>query len=51
MESKIHSGAVVFVKNLPKLTAFYEGVTRLEKVRDEEDYALLERDGYQLVVH
>ena len=51
MDDSMQTGAVLFVQDLQKVTDFYEEVACLRKAREEDDYALLERGEYQLVVH
>lgn len=49
--ASIRAGAVVFVRDLRKVTDFYAEVIGLHRAREADDYALLESDSYQLVVH
>lgn len=51
MASFIETGAVIFVRDLPRMISFYSRVFGLHEVRVAEDYALLERGAHQLVVH
>lgn len=46
----IHPGAVVYAKDLDKLSAFYAAVTELSVVRVEQDHVALEGGGFELVV-
>ena len=44
-------GAVVYAVAPQRLAAFYEAVAGLEIVHVEDDYVVLERGAFQLVVH
>ena len=43
--------AVLFVKDLGAATAFYIGALSLTRVAGDTDHAILECDGFELVVH
>jgi catechol 2,3-dioxygenase-like lactoylglutathione lyase family enzyme len=43
--------AVLFVKDLQKVTVFYVGALALTRLSGDNDHAVLERDGFELVVH
>jgi predicted enzyme related to lactoylglutathione lyase len=51
MTSPLTAGAVVYAKDLPRVTAFYAQVLGLEITRAEHDHVVLESQGFQLVVH
>jgi predicted enzyme related to lactoylglutathione lyase len=51
MTSPITAGAVVYAKDLPRVTAFYAQVLGLEITDSEHDHVVLESQGFQLVVH
>jgi predicted enzyme related to lactoylglutathione lyase len=51
MTSPIAAGAVVYAKDLPRVTAFYAQVLGLEITDSEHDHVVLESQGFQLVVH
>jgi predicted enzyme related to lactoylglutathione lyase len=50
-DNLLQTGAVIFVRDLRKVVDFYAEVIGLRRARDADDYALLERGSYQLVVH
>ena len=43
--------AVLFVKDLRRLAAFYQETCELEPVRQGDDHVVLSRPGFELVVH
>jgi predicted enzyme related to lactoylglutathione lyase len=43
--------AVLFVKDLQKVAAFYIGALALTRVSGDLDHAVLECDGFELIVH
>jgi predicted enzyme related to lactoylglutathione lyase len=43
--------AVLFVKDLAAVVAFYIGALGLTRVSGDQDHALLKCDGFELVVH
>ncbi len=43
--------AVLFVAQVRELTAFYRDVASMAIIHEEPGHAVLERDGFQLVVH
>jgi hypothetical protein len=43
--------AVLFVKDLGTVAAFYIGALGLTRVSGDKDHAVLECDGFELVVH
>jgi hypothetical protein len=43
--------AVLFVKDLEKVAAFYVGALALTRLSGDKDHAVLECDGFELVVH
>jgi catechol-2,3-dioxygenase len=43
--------AVLFVKDLGAVAAFYIGALGLARVSGDQDHAVLECDGFELVVH
>jgi catechol 2,3-dioxygenase-like lactoylglutathione lyase family enzyme len=43
--------AILFVKDLQKVAAFYIGALALTRVSGDVDHAVLECDGFELVVH
>jgi catechol 2,3-dioxygenase-like lactoylglutathione lyase family enzyme len=43
--------AVLFVKDLDKVAAFYVGALALTRLSGDKDHAVLECDGFELVVH
>lgn len=51
MHNVAKSGAVVFVKQLERMTAFYREVAMLAPMQQEDGYAVLESGSLQLVVH
>jgi predicted enzyme related to lactoylglutathione lyase len=51
MEASIAAGAVVYAKNLARMSAFYEQVTGLPVTHFHADYAVLQSGAVQLVVH
>jgi predicted enzyme related to lactoylglutathione lyase len=51
MTSPVTAGAVVYAKDLPRVTAFYAQVLGLEITASEHDHVVLESQGFQLVVH
>ena len=42
---------VLFVDDVPRLTRFYQALARMTVVHDAPDHAVLEIDGFQLVIH
>jgi predicted enzyme related to lactoylglutathione lyase len=51
MKSSIAAGAVVYAKDLARMSAFYEQVTGLPVTHFDAAYAVLESGAFQLVVH
>ena len=51
MDSAIPAGAVIYAKDLARLSAFYTQVTALPVVHSDADYAVLQSPTFQLVVH
>jgi predicted enzyme related to lactoylglutathione lyase len=51
MNESPRSGAVLFVKDLNRVAAFYEKVLGLQKIRTATDHIVLRFGGYELVVH
>jgi predicted enzyme related to lactoylglutathione lyase len=43
--------AVVFVSNLPRMTRFYRALASMALLHEDPDHAVLEIEGFQLVVH
>jgi len=43
--------AVLFVKDLDKVAAFYIGALALKRVAGDTDHVVLEQDGFTVVVH
>ncbi|RPI59557.1 MAG: VOC family protein [Lysobacterales bacterium] len=43
--------AVLFVKDLGRVAAFYMGALGLTRVSGDKDHAILECDGFELIVH
>lgn len=43
--------AVLFVKDLERVAAFYVGALALTRLSGDKDHAVLECDGFELVVH
>lgn len=43
--------AILFVKDLQKVAAFYIGALALTRVSGDADHTVLECDGFELVVH
>jgi hypothetical protein len=43
--------AVLFVKDLEKVAAFYIGALALTRLSGDKDHVVLESDGFELVVH
>jgi catechol 2,3-dioxygenase-like lactoylglutathione lyase family enzyme len=43
--------AVLFVKDLERAVAFYIGALALRRASGDKDHAVLECDGFELVVH
>ena len=43
--------AVLFVKDLEKVAAFYVGALALTRLSGDMDHAVLECDGFELIVH
>ena len=51
MPSPITAGAVVYAKDLPRVSAFYAAVVGLRVTHAEHDHVVLEAEAFQLVVH
>jgi predicted enzyme related to lactoylglutathione lyase len=51
MPSPITAGAVIYAKDLPRVSAFYAEVVGLEVTHAEQDHVELESESFQLVVH
>ncbi|HSC16649.1 MAG TPA: VOC family protein [Gammaproteobacteria bacterium] len=43
--------AVLFVKDLAKVSAFYVGALGMTRVSGDKDHSALECDGFELIVH
>jgi predicted enzyme related to lactoylglutathione lyase len=43
--------AVLFVKDLRRLAAFYQAACELEPRRQDDDHVVLSRPGFELIVH
>ena len=43
--------AVLFAKDLQRVAAFYIGALAMKRVSGDKDHAVLECDGFELVVH
>jgi catechol 2,3-dioxygenase-like lactoylglutathione lyase family enzyme len=43
--------AILFVKDLERAEAFYVGALALKRLSGDKDHAVLECDGFELVVH
>ncbi len=50
MAKPLKSGAVVYAKNVARVSAFYAAVAGLNVAHTEPDYVVLEAPGFQLVV-
>ncbi|MEO5560464.1 MAG: glyoxalase/bleomycin resistance/dioxygenase family protein [Dokdonella sp.] len=46
----IRPGAVIYAKDLDRLSAFYVAVTALSVINDQRDHVVLEGGGFELVV-
>lgn len=44
-------GAVVFVSDVPKMTQFYQELASMTLVHRDDQHAVLELEGFQLVLH
>jgi len=51
MPSAITAGAVVYAKDLSRVSAFYAAVVGLSVTHAEHDHVVLEAEAFQLVVH
>jgi predicted enzyme related to lactoylglutathione lyase len=51
MSDKPKPSVVVFVADVRRVTAFYRDVASMTVLIEEEDYAVMEVEGLQLVVH
>ena len=43
--------AILFVKDLARAAAFYVGALAMKRVSGDKDHAVLECDGFELIVH
>lgn len=43
--------AVVFVANVPRMTQFYQAVASMALLQEDDLHAVLELEGFQLVIH
>ena len=43
--------AVVFVANVPRMTQFYQALASMALLHQDDLYAVLEVEGFQLVIH
>ena len=43
--------AILFVKDLERVAAFYAGALAMRRVSGDKDHAVLDCDGFELVVH
>jgi predicted enzyme related to lactoylglutathione lyase len=43
--------AVVFVANVPRMTQFYQTLASMALLHEDERHAVLELEGFQLVIH
>ncbi len=50
MSSPVKAGAVVYAKNIPRVSAFYAGAAGLEVAHTETDHIVLESPVLQLVI-
>ncbi|CAN1211611.1 VOC domain-containing protein [Tumidithrix helvetica PCC 7403] len=50
MSTSITAGAVIYAKNLDRVSTFYAEVTGLKVTEKEDDYVVLESSSFQLVV-
>jgi predicted enzyme related to lactoylglutathione lyase len=55
METDVSSmpipAAVLFVANVPRMTQFYRDVAAMRLLHEARDHAILELQGFQLVIH
>jgi predicted enzyme related to lactoylglutathione lyase len=51
MPSALAAGAVVYAKDMPRVSAFYAEVARLRVTHADHDHVVLESEGFQLIVH
>jgi predicted enzyme related to lactoylglutathione lyase len=51
MSSTLTAGAVVYAKDILRLSAFYADVAGLRVTHADADHVVLESQGFQLVVH
>jgi predicted enzyme related to lactoylglutathione lyase len=51
MSEEIKAGAVLFVKDLPRVARFYQELVPMTVVLTESDLIILESGSFQLVVH
>jgi predicted enzyme related to lactoylglutathione lyase len=47
----ISAAAVVFVHDVPRMTAFYRDLANMQRVDGDDRHTVLERDGFQLTIH
>jgi predicted enzyme related to lactoylglutathione lyase len=43
--------AILFAKDLERVAAFYAGALAMKRVSGDKDHAVLECDGFELIVH
>ena len=43
--------AVVFVANVPRMRQFYQALAAMALLHEDEQHAILELEGFQLVIH
>jgi predicted enzyme related to lactoylglutathione lyase len=51
MSDPAKNGAVLYVKNVAQVSAFYSGVLSLDIAHSEKDHVVLELPTFQLIVH
>jgi hypothetical protein len=51
MSPKPLPSVVLFVADVPELSAFYRELASMAVVHEDSDHAVLELDGFQLVIH
>jgi predicted enzyme related to lactoylglutathione lyase len=51
MASSSSPGAVIYAKDVARVSGFYAAVTGLRVAHADDEYVVLESEGFQLVVH
>jgi predicted enzyme related to lactoylglutathione lyase len=51
MNKRPKPSAVIFAKDVAKLTRFYMEVAEMAEVSKDKDHAVLDEEGFQLVIH